>query len=256
MKKINLECSEDPSCVNNCVVGPGQSAAMNAKQSRANNSELQVTSESQHSIFQFCDVTSIGPDLQKFISEQHNLAFVEDELVATAITERAVSRRLEMNIYKQTSRSTIAKIHQIIGDGNSLFRALSLGITGTQNQHDLLRAYIVNHMLHSDVRRDLELLFLSRNQNRDYNTHLVEMQNAAEWGTEQEIIAAASLFDLSILCYSRYGNKGCTIQHFPPHFASEPFCTSACKHSSLYLVNSTGQHYNLATVQFKHVTEE
>jgi hypothetical protein len=47
-------------------------------------------------------------------------------------------------IYRETNYDITVAIHKIIGDGNCLFRALAL--TQSQSHHELIRAYIVNHM--------------------------------------------------------------------------------------------------------------
>lgn len=101
-------------------------------------------------------------------------------------------------------------------------------------------------------------LFATRNARNDtYTDHLIKMQQTGEWGTEQEIAAAAHLFDCAVLCYSRYSANGeYCLQVFTPHFATSPTCTTSCKHSSLYLVNRSGNHYELAIVQSKQLLEE
>ena len=138
-------------------------------------------------------------------------------------------------------------IHAVKGDGNCLFRALSLAFTGTQQQHDIIRNYIVNHTLHVNLRTPMERLFTG--SNRNYNKHLHEMQKIGEWGTDLEIIAAAHLFNCSIICVTRLNNTSrLWLQHFSPHFAIDQVCTSLCQHETLYIVNYTGSHYDLATV--------
>jgi len=82
------------------------------------------------------------------------------------------------------------------------------------------------------------------------------MECDGTWGTEQEIIAAANLFDVSVITYNKYANNSNCLQHFSPHFAVHPDCTPSCNHNSIYLVNSSGQHYNPATVHVVHDTEE
>jgi len=57
-----------------------------------------------------------------------------------------------------------------------------------------------------------------------FNRHLEEMERDGTWGTEQEIIAAANLFDISIITYNKYANNSYCLQHFSPHFAIHPDC--------------------------------
>lgn len=107
-------------------------------------------------------------------------------------------------------------------------------------------------------REEMEALFANRfgEQQQSYENHLLHMQNAGVWGTEQEIIAAAHLFDCSLVCMSQYGSswKFC-LQHFPPHFAQSQTCNNTCRHNTLYLVNNSNVHYDLATVHIDDAEE-
>jgi ATP-dependent DNA helicase PIF1 len=209
------------------------------------------------SVFNYCDIVSVSNSFQQVICNRLNLQYVSGELEITPLDELRVSRQLSATINKQTGKSTDVKVHRIIGDGNCLFRALSLAITGTQSQHDLLRTYIVNYMMHTAIRDQMEMMFTARHNttNASYNTHLARMQNPGTWGTEQEITAAAHLFECSIQCFSKCGPK-MSLQHFSPHFVFNPQCNSTCQHQTLYLINSSGSHYNLATVKLSNTLEE
>jgi hypothetical protein len=219
---------------------------------------IAVVATTQRSIYLFCQIASLQIELQQCICQRFNLEFISNELPKTVVVEKVVSNKFKKQIRLETTTKTNARIHQIIGDGNCLFRGISLGITGTQSQHSLIRAYIVNHMLHSDVQEQLEQSFETRTgtaQTR-YIDHLAQMQNDAVWGTEHEIIAAAHLFNISIICYSKYNNKQFCLQHFAPHFLSSGTCDNTCNHATLYLINSSGVHYNLATVSLLNQFEE
>ena len=205
--------------------------------------------EPQINIFEYCEVPSITPSAQRATSSRLNLAFETDELRKTPTAENALSRQLQSAICKQTQQNVKVVIYKIIGDGNCLFRALSLAVTGTQKQHQLMRAYIVDHMSENDIRDELEQLYVSSSkQLKTYDMHIADMASEGVWGTEQEIIAAANLLDVSIVCYSKYNNRQFKLQHFPPHFPTQPNCFNSCHHRTVYLVNSTGTHYNIATV--------
>ena len=68
-------------------------------------------------------------------------------------------------IYRETNYDITVAIHKIIGDRNCLFRALSLALTQSQSHHELIRAYIVNHMNDPALRNTIEEIFVSRSQN-------------------------------------------------------------------------------------------
>jgi len=164
--------------------------------------------------------------------------------------QSTVSCALEAHIHRQTGQQTKVQISEIVGDGNCLLRALSQAFTGSQDQHLLFRSYIVNHLLDDSVTSSFQHFFQQKMcQHSPFENYLTNMERAGVWGTEQEIIPAASLLQCSILCFSKCSDNGkFCLQHFPPHFAATPDCTHTCNHPSIYLINSTGCHYETATV--------
>jgi OTU-like cysteine protease len=159
------------------------------------------------------------------------------------------------------------QIYAIGRDGNCLFRAIAMGLSQTEDQHWLIRDLIVDHMLDPTFEDEIKNVFASKfnagkELNHDtidsaFNNYLGDMALDGSWGTDQEIVAASHLFNCSILCCSRYGdtNELC-IQHIPPHFSTSVTCFNDCHHKSLYLINVTGNHYDLALVQPSSNLEE
>jgi len=182
----------------------------------------------------FSSITSINLEAQESACNQLNLSFISDELATTSRAEYLVSKELQLFIYKETQRKVLVNIYQVRGDGNCLFRSISLAVTGTQNQHQLLRSYIVNHMCNDGVRKRMEPLFICPDNNETYFNHLVNMEGSGCWGTDQEIVAAAYLFNISILCYCHYNSDNMTIQEFSPHFVVKPTCSATCRHETIY----------------------
>jgi len=206
------------------------------------------SSPSTINIYNYCEIASLDREFQLKVCEEMNLHhFNSAELFS--IPKSPISLQIKHSIYKQTNIHVNVCISQTVGDGNCLFRALSLAITQNEDNHDVIRSYVVNHMLHPEITEDMANLFASRNnQQQSFEEHLEEMQRPGTWGTEQEIVSAAHLFNCSILCFSQYNSTGqVCIQHFPPHFVSNPSCANSCHHKSLYLIN-TGNHYEPATV--------
>jgi len=70
------------------------------------------------------------------------------------------------------------------GDGNCLFRAISLGLTNFQHSHQLIRNHVINYLL----------------DNTNEKTSVEEVEDIANmgrdgvWGTDIELSAAAELF--------------------------------------------------------------
>jgi len=230
-------------------------AAATSKKQRAAAATTQGNNDNQR-LFQFCSINSIDTTSQILISNSMNLAYIDNEVIWPA--ERRICQQMERLIGSMTGQQVLVKIWRAAGDGNCLFRSVSYCITGSQQQHGIIRSYIVNHMLNSQYHNHLEVTYDRRQQQhkKTFNRHLEEMERNGTWGTEQEIIAAANLFDVSIISYNKYANNSYCLQHFSPHFAIHPDCTTSCCHKSIYLVNSSGQHYNPATVQPRHDTEE
>jgi hypothetical protein len=81
------------------------------------------------------------------------------------------------------------------GDGNCLFRSLSVGIYGSEEYHEVVREEIVSHMqTHGKEFREIV--------DGSFNKHMHEMGTThgrlASWGTEAEIYAAATLLGAPI----------------------------------------------------------
>jgi len=111
-------------------------------------------------------------------------------------------------------------------------------------------------MTHPDLQEKFKQQFMSDGStDQMYTEHLQKMQQSGEWGTESEIIAAAHLFQCSIFCFSRYNRTKFCLQKFSPHFLDSQICSPSCCHHSLYLVNTSGAHYELAVV-IQPATEE
>ena len=114
-------------------------------------------------IFAHCATTSPNTNYLQNICSNFNLEFVP-HIQSEHSRHDAVACELEALIHSKTDRNVHVEIFRIVGDGNCLFRALSLGITRSQKQHGLLRSYVVNHMMDDSVRGAMEQLFATREQ--------------------------------------------------------------------------------------------
>ena len=166
-----------------------------------------------------------------------------------SMSQKAVAAKLQQHIYKQTGIKKSISIPTISGYGNCLFRAMSKATTRSQEAHEILRLYVLNHMTDPTVANKLQLLFTSGNSpDQNHMQHVTQMQNSGQWGTEQEIAVAAHLLHCSIVCFSKFCQSQFCLQHFPPHFLDSTPCSTSCKHHTIYLVNSSGTHYESALV--------
>jgi len=213
--------------------------------------EQNSTSESlvvAASIYRYYNISSIDEDFKRNLCEEINLHY-HSFRASPGLSNRPIQRSMEELIYRQSSVPVSVQVSPTVGDGNCLFRALSLAISNHQENHRILRDYITNHMMHNEIGNHMANTFNQQNsEGVTFCNQIVAMQQPGTWGTEQEIVSAAHLFNCSILCCSQYGSSGTVcIQHFSPHFATNTTCTQECKHQSIYLVNN-GTHYEPATV--------
>ena len=132
--------------------------------------------------------------------------------------------------------TTPTNLHQILGDGNCLFRALSYVITGRQVYHYLVRQKIVSHM------RDIENL-LRPHMNMSLNDYIQSTGMAQEsvWGSDIEIFAASSLLSTDIYVYSNVGSNF-TWNKFSKSMLDGSPPQNTC---SIYIQHTSGVHYDV-----------
>ena len=149
---------------------------------------------------------------------------------------KVLARTIEELIAQEWAQRTSVTIYKTDGDGNCLFRAISLGLTQSQDSHQLIRNYVINHLMDT-----------TQSDNVD---DIANMGRDGVWGTDKEIAAAAELFNSWIYCCSRYGNSNqLCLQHFSPHGIEGRLCTSDCQHNTILLLNSSGTHYEYVAVK-------
>ena len=79
----------------------------------------------------------------------------------------------------------------IMGDGNCLFRALSLLVYGSEDAHGVVRELLVN-FISSNKAKFQHLMDLP------FEDHIARMKNLRVWGTAVELQASASLFQIPV----------------------------------------------------------
>ena len=91
-------------------------------------------------------------------------------------------------------------IHSIQGDGNCLFRTLSFIITGSEEQHTLVREAILHHMLQI-AHFMLSHLIIGHSSVSEYIQH-TSMDQDGTWGTDIEIFTLSDLLNTCIFVYT------------------------------------------------------
>ena len=209
-----------------------------------------VSNDSNVHTFNFHEINSLDERFQMTACSRLNLQLFPAVQSLMSPSQAAVAQQLECHIYSHTNIWKTVHIETISGDGNCLFRALSQSLTRSQSQHDLLRMYITNYMATTGIAQKLEQMYSSGLRARHMHTsHVLSMQDMGQWGTDREIATAAHLFECSIVCFSSYSADQFCLQHFAPHFIDLTPCETSCKHQTIYLINSTGGHYESAVVK-------
>jgi hypothetical protein len=181
------------------------------------------------SIFTFCSVTPMSEEFRRSTKNRLSLPSCQPDNTRSTTT-LVICQDIKNMIYRETNYDITVAIYKIIGDGNCLFRALSQALTQRQSHHELIRAYIVNHMNDPALRNTMEEIFVSRSQNAIYSDqqHVLQMAKVGIWGTEHEIVTAAHLLECSIICVSDYGGQ-VAMQQFAPHFPVDAQRTACTK---------------------------
>lgn len=103
------------------------------------------------------------------------------------------------------------EIKHIIGDGNCLFRCLSQHLFNSQDKHQVVRELVCN--FEKENASTFEV-YLTPNQSQSIHEHVQLILKNNSWGTQVELIAAATYFQVPIYVYeylpsSRSGKWTC-----------------------------------------------
>ena len=88
------------------------------------------------------------------------------------------------------------QVDHIVGDGNCLYRAISLEICGTQNEHEAVREQIIDTMIRNEKS-------FSKYVGGDLGNYLSQHTlRPRSWGSDAEIFAAATLLQTTIVVFT------------------------------------------------------
>lgn len=140
-------------------------------------------------------------------------------------------------------------IRDVRGDGNCLFRTL---VTGDEGHHMMIRHRLVaymrqhkNNAKHYIRREPRGNNFLDRN----FEIQMCEMEKDRTWGTQAEIITAASMFQTNIHMYQHRQTTSGVLGEWNTYRADMLLrCCPNQQKCSMYL-NHTGAHYNVVLGQ-------
>ena len=139
---------------------------------------------------------------------------------------------------------------RIEGDGNCLFRALSLIVYGSEMYHLKVRELLVNF-----VRSNADK-FKGYVTNGTLEDHVLHMQYSRTWATQVELYAAASLFGKELFIYTPTVRRDkqyiwIRVLPFPPQVSlvfppnNEPWPKRLTEVDHMELCHTSGKHFDV-----------
>lgn len=198
------------------------------------NMDLQsLNSQNITNIYKYCNIGSLDAVFKETLCNEMNLAYQSRTQLTTA-RRSPMEEALQQLIYRQTDVPVTVHISLTSGDGNCLFRALSRAVSQHEGNHAIIRDFVVNYMHGNEISTGVENAFgQTSSQNLIFRDHIVAMQQPGTWGTDQEIVAAAHLFNCSILCCVAYNTTHLATSVFSISLLTSPPTQHAQKISTI-----------------------
>ena len=99
----------------------------------------------------------------------------------------------------QFTSPSLSHILEVMRDGNCLFRAISVVITGAEKSHPIIRKQICDHMLQTN--------YIVNGKAPSEYLKTSKMEQNAVWGTTDEIPVASSWLKSANLCMASVWKK-------------------------------------------------
>ena len=143
---------------------------------------------------------------------------------------------------------------KIVGDGNCLFRAISKAVTGNEANHFAVRTIICDFMsLDNNTEAFGTLVYTNTHDNSDPSIIIEnyikskKLRNNKIWGSDVEIIVAATMLQVTFFMSCIYGS-GRSLVQYKPLFTNNT-CMEPCgKRPCIYLYHDNTpkhEHYDL-----------
>ena len=140
-----------------------------------------AVSEQQAVHFQFQPVDHVW--------QQH-----QAQLFGVDVIKKHIPRKLKKTFTQTTQPTTCVNVR---GDGNCFYRVLSLAVSGTEVNHDIMRQQLIAFMMTDRINLQLAQLY------PDF-----DIESAAavgEWANDAELYAAAAYLETDVLVYTAVG---------------------------------------------------
>ena len=134
----------------------------------------------------------------------------------------------------------------IKGDGNCLFRTLSFIITGSEEQHTLVRKAILHYVLQI-AHFMLSQLIIGHSSVFEYIQHTC-MDQDGTWGTEIEIFTLAHLLNTCIFVYT---TEQCNWWRYGPQNVDRSLNVDIT--NMFMYIRNPGQHFDVVCSTFASI---
>ena len=144
-------------------------------------------------------------------------------------------------------RPDLKTLRNTVGDGNCLFRAFSVLLTGTQHQHKQIRKTIVQHLIENEHLFVNNIMIFDCSKYRSMQAYIRgESMDLQGWGGSTELYAFSHLLKKRIVTYTALTDTW--ESHCPSRV--DQSIIPPCNEQALYVYH-TGDHYMVVTSLLK-----
>ena len=133
------------------------------------------------------------------------------------------------------------KLKEIKGDGNCLFRALAYFAYGTEELNDTVRRLLLKF-----VKMNTEI-FRPYVFHKTLEDHIDNMQHNRKWGTQVELIASASLFEMDVFVFTDTYGSTCSEYRWMKYSPIDPRKLTSHQLMNALVIWTTSITWNFAT---------
>ena len=107
------------------------------------------------------------------------------------------------------------EMHNIEGDGNCLFRAISYVLYGTENKHETIRNNLLMYIIQNKYQEIVQNIIIGSSDGNDrdltyeeqYNLYVNKMRTSNYWGNAGESVIITNLLNIDIILYDMKNRK-------------------------------------------------
>ena len=172
-------------------------------------SDMDVTTSDDHD----CTLTAVDMRILNQSNDERLFQPINKDVAHSISTQLGLQHKGTMSMKQcQKELGNPMKTQRVRGDGNCFFRAVSVYLTGSEENHAVLRDLVVKHMCEDPLKGILDGYL-----NKDVLSYINDskIEGDGTWATDAEIYATAHLIkmDIEVFCkYSmEYPKLGCAI---------------------------------------------